>query len=70
MAKRTLNYVVSKVPESRKDPANKEKTVYYCHLRQFPGVPVYGSVGSKAKAQAVCDAKNGIPTSERRRTAR
>lgn len=70
MAKRTFSYVVSKVPENMKDPANKGKTIYYCHQRQFPSIPVFGSIGNKAKAQAVCDAKNGIPASERRRVVR
>lgn len=34
-------------------------TVYYCHHKDFPAIPVFGSIGSYQKAKAMCDAYNG-----------
>lgn len=70
MKNRILPYVVEKLPESRKDPASRGKTIYYCHMRGFPGIPVFGSIGPRAKAQRVCDDMNGVPKCERRKKAR
>jgi len=63
-------YVVSILPESKKDPASKGKKLYYCHHEGFPQIPIFGSVGTRAHAQTVCDQYNGIPASERRRRAK
>ena len=43
-------YVVSEVP-------NKKGT-YYCHARITPNIPVFGSIGDKAKANKVCRMMN------------
>lgn len=54
------NYVIDKVPydklgaESQKDYGK----VWYCHMRDFPSIPVGGSIGSKKHAQMVCDIRN------------
>ena len=49
-------YVVSEVP-SNMISGNKEP-VYYCHARNTPNVPVFGSIGDKAKANKVCKMMN------------
>lgn len=43
-------YIISECP---KDPG-----VWYCHMRGYPYIPVFGSIGSKQKAKAVCDMYN------------
>lgn len=35
------------------------KECWYCHLEGFPYVPVFGSIGDKAKANKVCKMMNG-----------
>lgn len=49
-------YVVSEVPNN-KISGNKEP-VFYCHMRNFPDIPVFGSIGDKKKANAVCRMMN------------
>ena len=45
----------------------KEKDAYYCRHRDY-NIPVFGSIGSKKKAQKVCDMMNeSIGKKERRR---
>ena len=39
----------------------KETGEYYCHLIGFDYIPVFGSIGSKKKAQAYCNMKNFKP---------
>lgn len=48
--KKGLPYVVSKLP--------KDSTGYYCHMRDYPNIPVFGSIGDKSKAMAVCRTMN------------
>jgi len=48
--KERLPYVVSKLP--------KDSTWYYCHMRNYPNIPVFGSIGDKSKAMAVCRTMN------------
>lgn len=48
--KERLPYVVSKLP--------KDSTGYYCHMRNYPNIPVFGSIGDKSKAMAVCRTMN------------
>ena len=38
-------YIVSK---------DEKSGAYYCHMRNYPYIPVLGSIGSKEKAQKVC----------------
>ena len=47
-----LPYVVSELP--------KDKGVFYCHQRQFPNMPVFGSIGDKRKATQVCRMMNEL----------
>ena len=35
-----------------------ESGAWYCHKRGYPYIPVFGSIGSKAKARRVCDMMN------------
>ena len=56
-----LPYVVSQVPPSKVEyfePRAKKEKVYYCHMRDFPNIPVLGSIGSYKGAKAVCDLRN------------
>lgn len=53
-----MNYIVEEVPANMIS-GNKEK-VYYCHLKDFPDIPVFGSIGDKAKANKVCKYMNSI----------
>lgn len=54
------NYVIDRVPntnlgvESQKDCGK----VWYCHMKGHPNIPVWGSVGTKRHAQAVCNFYN------------
>ena len=50
-------YIVSVLPKAKKAPGVTQ-TQYYCHLDQYPGVVLAGSVGTKAKAQAYADKMN------------
>lgn len=49
-------YIVSEVP-SNKISGNKE-SVYYVHNRNYPDIPVFGSIGDKAKANKICKMMN------------
>jgi hypothetical protein len=46
-------YVVSK----NTDKQGKE--FYYCHLENYPYIPVFGSIGNKKKANDICKLMNG-----------
>lgn len=37
---------------------SKNKEVYYCHKRGFEYIPVFGSIGDKEKAKAICKLVN------------
>lgn len=45
-------YIVSK----DRDMTGKE--FYYCHMRNFPNVPVFGSIGNKSLANKICKEMN------------
>lgn len=47
-------YIVSKTIDS------DGKECWYCHLKGFPYVPVFGSIGDKVKANRVCKMMNGM----------
>ena len=47
-------YVVDIVPQKNLSPESKGETVYYVHMDGFPDVPVFGSIGPKAKANKIC----------------
>ena len=56
-----LPYVVSQVPTNKVvyfESGAKNEKVYYCHMRDFPNIPVLGSIGSYKGAKAVCDLYN------------
>ena len=60
MSKKLL-YVVSQVPSGKIeyfDPEVKPVKVYYCHMRDFPNIPVFGSIGSYKEAKTMCDLYN------------
>lgn len=59
-------YVVSELPKNRKPPGVKER-MYYCHMRQFPGVPIVGSVGTKQHARHYAELYNKTPQKKRAR---
>ena len=37
---------------------DKKGGFWYCHMRGYPYIPVFGSIGDKKKAQRVCDMMN------------
>lgn len=49
-------YVVDEVPSNRIS-GNKEP-VYYCHHREYPDMPVFGSIGTLKRAKEICKAMN------------
>ena len=49
MLKGKLPYVISQDQKSR---------AWYCHGRGYPKIPVFGSIGNKEKASAVCRIMN------------
>ena len=49
MSKRQLPYVIS---------YDAKGDFWYCHMRGYAYVPVFGSIGEKNKAQKVCDMMN------------
>ena len=49
-------YVVSEVPSNM--VSGCKERLYYCHMEGFPRVPVFGSIGSKAKAKKIADLYN------------
>ena len=49
MSKRKMPYVISQEPKSG---------AWYCHMRGYPYVPVFGSIGDKKKAKKICDMYN------------
>lgn len=49
MAKPQKPYVISRT---------KDGLYWYCHMRGYDYIPVFGSIGDKEKAQKVCDMMN------------
>ena len=49
MSDKRKPYVVSHEPKSGD---------WYCHMRGYPYVPVFGSIGDKRKAKKICDMYN------------
>lgn len=54
------NCVIEKVPYDRLGAESKKDygKVWYCHMRDFPGIPVNGSIVTKIHAQRMCDLYN------------
>ena len=50
-------YIIEQVPADRVAPGSAERP-WYCHMDGLPNVPVFGSIGTRAEAAAVCRAKN------------
>ena len=50
-------YIVEEVPANMGRSESGEK-LYYCHMRDYPNIPVFGSIGSKSKANAICRQMN------------
>jgi hypothetical protein len=44
----------------RKKPyvVSQKEGIYYCHMRGYSNIPVFGSVGDKKKAQSICKIMN------------
>lgn len=58
------SYVISEVPWDKLSPEGKEarkngECIYYCHMRDYPDIPVFGSFGTRKHAKKVCDTYNG-----------
>lgn len=49
-----MKYVVDIVPPKYLEAEAKGETVYYVHMDGFPHIPVFGSFGSKQKANKIC----------------
>ena len=49
-----MKYVVDIVPQKHLTSESKGETVYYVHMDGFPNIPVFGSIGTKAKANKIC----------------
>lgn len=45
-----MKYVISQ---------DQKSGAWYCHMEGFPLIPVFGSIGDKAKAKAYCNMRNG-----------
>lgn len=46
---RKLPYVVSEVLYDKKTFGTPEH-LYYCHMRKYPNIPIFGSIGTKQHA--------------------
>lgn len=53
-------YVIERVPSKYADPQTAHDGVeqWYCHMKGYPYIPIWGSIGTKAKAAAVCRTRN------------
>ena len=51
-------YIVERVPPDMVIEDGDGSPVWYCHMKGFPRVPVFGSIGTKQKAAAVCRTRN------------
>lgn len=50
-----MKYVVSPVPYNKiTDYPRDGQKLYYVHMEGFPNIPVFGSFGSKEKANKIC----------------
>ena len=50
-------YVISKVNGARNEKGElvvADSTLWYCHRRDTPGIPVFGSIGSRGTALKYC----------------
>ena len=54
------NYVINKVPYDKLGALSQKDygKVWYCHMRDFPDIPVGGSIGTKKHAQSICNLYN------------
>ena len=50
-------YIIELVPSKRLGPGTTGP-LWYCHRAGWPDVPVFGSIGTKQQAAAVCRAYN------------
>lgn len=51
-------YIVSRVDSKHLEPGHKNDKVYYCHMKNFPNIPVFGSFGSYKHAKKYADMYN------------
>ena len=51
-------YIVEQVPPDVSIEGGDGSPVWYCHRKGFPYCPVFGSIGTKANAAAVCRTYN------------
>lgn len=44
----------------RKKPyvVSEKDGFFYCHMRGYPNIPVFGSIGDRKKAESVCKTMN------------
>jgi hypothetical protein len=52
------NYIVERVPSKYISGAHSDEEIWYCHQRGYDYIPVFGSIGEKSKAVAVCKRMN------------
>lgn len=54
------HYIIEKVPDKYADPRAIHDGVeqWYCHMKDYPYIPVFGSIGTKAQAAAECRIRN------------
>ena len=54
------NYIVERVPSKYIDASGRANAneIWYCHMKDFPNIPVLGSIGDKKKAIEVCKTMN------------
>lgn len=50
-------YLIEQVPSNMR-AGDYTGPLWYCHMKGFPRVPVFGSIGTKQKAAAVCRTRN------------
>ena len=54
-------YVISRLNGSRNHKGEiifADPTIWYCHHRDYPWIPVFGSIGSRNKALKACRLQN------------
>ena len=51
-------YIAERVSQEYKPQSDDGSEVWYCHLKGYSYVPVFGSIGTKQKAVEVCKQMN------------
>lgn len=51
-------YVIERVPTKYIASNPEHEDLWYCHMKGYDYIPVFGSIGSRQKAAAVCRQRN------------